>query len=421
MEKNEQIKLTLQETKARRILQKIRILKLKINEKSLNKTSKERLKMFFVEAKWIYNHILNLSQDGQKPWEINSKNIKSVQVKNKNGEFEERTLNFLQAKPKQDLVKVICQSIYGLSQAKKKGNSIGRLKFKSEYTCIELSQPNPKTAPLIRTKNKIKLVGIKQLLKVHGLNQFNPEWEIANAKLMKKPSGYYLYVTCYENIDLRKIKEKTGKEIGLDFGIKNHITDSNGNVYNCTIEESERLKRLQRKLSRQKKGSNNRYKTIQKIRKEYEKMSNKKKDAANKVVFTLCSQNDMIYIQDENLAGWKEDKRFSSKVHHSFMGLVKAKLLKRENVYVHDRYFPSTKVCYVCGCIQDDIELKDRIFECKDCGHKEDRDIKAAKTMMVVGQLRNKFIPRDAREVKLVEKNIGSSMKQEDAQSLVEH
>ena len=421
MKKNEQIKLTLQETKARRILQRVRILKLKINEKSLNKTSKERLKMFFVEAKWIYNHILNLSQDGQKPWEINSKDIKSVLVKNKNCEFEQRSLNFLQAKPKQDLIKVMCQSIYGLSQAKKKGNTIGRLKFKSEYNCIELSQPNPKKALLIRKNNKIKLVGIKQLIRVHGLKQFNPEWEIANAKLMKKPSGYYLYVTCFENIDLRNLKEKTGKEIGLDFGIKNHITDSNGNVYNCTIEESERLKNLQRKLSRQKKGSNNRYKTIQKIRIEYERMKNKKIDAANKVVFTLCSQNDMIYIQDENLKGWKEDKRFSSKVHHSFMGLIKANLIKRENVFVHDRYFPSTKVCYNCGCINEEIELKDRIFECKDCGHKEDRDIKAAKTMMTIGQLRNKFLPRGSRDVKLVEKNVSSSMKQEDAQFLVEY
>ena len=176
MEKNEQIRKTLQETRAKRILQKVRILKLKINEKSLNQTSKERLKMFFVEAKWIHNHILNLSQDGQKPWEINSKDIKFVQVKNKNGELEERTLNFLQAKPKQDVVKGICQSIQNLSKSKKKGNKIGRLKFKSEYNCIELSQPNPKTAPLIRRNNKIKLVGIKQLIRVHGLDQFNHEW-----------------------------------------------------------------------------------------------------------------------------------------------------------------------------------------------------------------------------------------------------
>lgn len=417
MERYEQVRQKIKETRAKRVLQRVRIVKLKIDEGSLNKSSTEALKMFFVEAKWVYNHVLNLSET-QKVWEINSKDIKKVQVKNKDGEFEERELKFLQAKPKQDLVKIICQSIKSLAARKKNGGKVGKLKFKSEYNTIEFSVPNPKTAPLIRSSKKIKLPGIKKLVRVHGLDQYRDHYEIANAKLIQKPSGYYLYVTCYENIDFRLVNIEKKEDLGLDFGIKNHITDSNGNTYNCTVEESECLKKLQRKLARQKKGSNNRYKTVLKIRKAYEKMTNKKVDAANKLVFTLCSNHNIIYMQDENLKGWKEDRRFSSKVHHSFMGLVKTKLVRKENVYVHDRYFPSTKTCYVCGCIQENIKLKDRIFICSECDHSEDRDIKAAKTVMIIGQMRNRFVPRESRELTPVEMKTTSSMKQEDTTSL---
>ena len=86
--------------------------------------------------------------------------------------------------------------------------------------------------------------------------------EYANANLLKKPDGYYLKVTCYINKDSLPKATTNGKEIGLDFGIKTNITTSEGEKLDVSIEESERLKMLQRKLQHQKKGSNRRYKTI---------------------------------------------------------------------------------------------------------------------------------------------------------------
>ncbi len=72
-------------------------------------------------------------------------------------------------------------------------------------------------------------------------------------------------------------------------GIKDHITLSNGEKLNVTIGETERLKLLQRKFARSKKGSNNRYKLKKLIKKEYQKITNRKNDAANKVVAYLLS------------------------------------------------------------------------------------------------------------------------------------
>ena len=122
--------------------------------------------------------------------------------------------------------------------------------------------------------------------------------ELANANLVEKPDGYYLKVTCFINKENFHEQPKNGKEIGLDFGIKTNITTSEGEKLDVSIEESERLKKLQREMFRRVKGSNNRHKTIKLIQREYQKLSNRKKDKANKIVSKL-KKYDRIYMQDE--------------------------------------------------------------------------------------------------------------------------
>ena len=149
---------------------------------------------------------------------------------------------------------------------------------------------------------------------------------MANANLIHKPDGYYLKVTCYIDKSKMNSNNTNGKEIGLDFGIKTNITTSEGKKIDVSVEESERLKSLQKKLQRQKKGSNNRYNTIQKLRREYQYLSNVKKDKANKIVHEL-KQYSTIVIQDEQIANWHQNKGMSKVIQHSCMGLIKLKLI----------------------------------------------------------------------------------------------
>ena len=131
-------------------------------------------------------------------------------------------------------------------------------------------------------------------------------------------------MTAYINKENFKKIQTNGKEIGLDFGIKSNITTSEGEKLDVCVEESERLKKLQRELFRRVKGSNNRHKTIKLIQREYQKLSNKKQDKANKIVHQL-KKYDRIYMQDEQIAKWQKG-RFGKQVQHSCMGTVKAKL-----------------------------------------------------------------------------------------------
>lgn len=143
----------------------------------------------------------------------------------------------------------------------------GNLQFKSELTCIPLKQHGQTYS--FKSFNKVKIQGISGRVLVRTGNQLDNVDELANANLIKRPDGYYLKVTAFINKENFKEKQKNGKEIGLDFGIKTSITTSEGEKLDISVQESDRLKMLQKELQRRVKGSKNRNKTIKLIRREY--------------------------------------------------------------------------------------------------------------------------------------------------------
>ena len=380
LEKNKRIKEAGQATREKRKHQICRVFMVKIDESRLTAKQAEQLKMLFVEAKWIYNDILTFSKDNNiKEYDTKTK---SVTVFNKDKIPETRELKYISAQMKQSVLAGMLSSIKSLAARKKNGGTVGALKYISEYKSLNLKQYE-KTYKIYGNK-RIKIQNISGKVVVNGLDQFIdiPNIEIANAFLLNKSDGYYIAITTYQNIDDLPEKEYIGEEIGIDFGIKNNITLSNGETFNCSIGETKRLKKLQRKFVRQVKGSNNRYKTKRLIRKEYQKIDNKKHDFANKLVHDLLLYKN-VYMQDENLSGWHSGW-FGKQVQHSIMGLVKSKLLMSNQVHVLDRYAPTTKYCPICGNIKSNISLSDRVYHCDNCGYESDRDIHSANNMIIM-------------------------------------
>ena len=208
-------------------------------------------------------------------------------------------------------------------------------------------------------------------------------------------------MTCYINRENFKEQEKNGREIGLDFGIKTSITTSEGEKLDMHVEESDRLKRLQRELERRAKGSNNRHKTVKLIQREYQKLSNRKEDKANKIVSRLKAYS-CICMQDEQIAGWQKGL-FGKQVQHSCLGQVKAKLKALPQTVVLDKFIPTTKWCPKCGK-KNMIGLADRTYSCG-CGYHKDRDIHSAKNMLAIKDLvfSNLSVPTEHREITLTE------------------
>ena len=401
-DKKAAIKATRFETASRRQNQVCKVFECKIVEKRLNKQQREQLKMLFVEGKRFYNHILNIHQNGINLKDINTTSIKSIDCFTKDKKKVSYKLDVIGSQMKQSIVMRMISNEKTIMTLVKKGlQKHGNLKFKSELTCIPLKQYG--TTYKFKSFNKVKIQGISGTVLVRTGNQLQIADELANANLIKRPDGYYLKVTAFINKENFKKKQCNGKEIGLDFGIKSNITTSEGEKFDVSVEESDRLKKLQRELFRRVKGSNNRYRTIKLIRREYQKLSNKKQDKANKIVSKL-KQYKTIVIQDEQIANWHKGL-FGKQVQHSCLGLIKSKLKQLPQTIILDKWIPTTKLCPKCGTVNKFITLKDRTYHCG-CGYEFDRDIHSAKNMLFIKDLvfkKYNFIPTEHRKVTLVE------------------
>jgi probable transposase len=170
--------------------------------------------------------------------------------------------------------------------------------------------------------------------------------------------------------------------------IKDQLTFSNGVKVNFYLEESEQLKGLMRKLSRQTKGSNQYKQTLNRIKRIYEHLNNKKNDVANKLNSVL-KQNYIVCFQDELLNSWKRTKSkhrfsFGRQVQHGILGRVKDKLKKNSSNVMLESSVPTTQSCPECGCLTKH-SLDKRKYHCEHCGYENsDRDIHSAKNMMLL-------------------------------------
>ena len=376
-EKNLKIKETLHATKERHSNMDCRVFSVKIQENKLSKAKLEKLIRCFLECKWLYNAVLSSTNDFPRS------GIKTVQVKVKDT-FEEREIKFLSSQMKQSIIDSVKQDIFNLSKVKKKGLKVGKLKFKSE--CNEIDLPQFGNTYKFKSYNKISIQKIGVIV-VNGLEQINlDEVEFANAKLIKKPSGFYINITVYSKKQPLQTTEK--EVIGLDMGIKDQLTFSNGVKVNFYLEESEQLKGLMRKLNRQVKGSNQYKQTLSRIKRIYEHQNNKKNDVANKLNSVLKT-NYIICFQNELLNQWKHKKSkrkfsFGRKVQHGILGRVKEKLKKNSSNAMLESSVPTTQTCPVCGCLTKH-SLDKRIYHCNHCGFENpDRDVHSANMMVLL-------------------------------------
>jgi putative transposase len=390
--KAQKIRNAIQETKERRKKQRPVVFQLKLQ--NLSKEKEKSLERAFLEAKWLYNWLISDIERLNLP--INK--VKEVEVKVKEG-FEKRELILLGSQIKQEIADRIKDNLKSLSQLKNKGHKVGKLSYKPFVNSIPLKQYNV-TFSLEKNKNRVKIQKLGSF-RVLGFHQIPHNAEIANAVLVRKPSGYYLHVTCYIPKE-QGFSEPIGEVIAIDFGVHSKLTLSNGVKIDFEVRESERIKKLQRKLEKTKRGSKNRNKVRFLLRREYEKITNKRKDAQNKVIAFLKGYKQVIF-QEDFVKSWAS--LFGRQVHSSGIGGLKARLRNSLAAPIPvDRYEPTTKECFVCGKLHK-LSLGDRIFKCE-CGWTCDRDYNAALVILRKGLSLspNQAVGLDRSELKPLER-----------------
>ena len=376
--KNLVIKEKGAETRKRHKEMTCQVITTKVVYNKLSKEQKEILYGQFREAKWIYNSILNRSQDGEDIFKMTYKDFDTVDHLDKEKNTVTEEVKYLSKRELQSIISGIKTNITNLAKAKKKGLEVGALNFISDYGSIDLAQYE-KSYKIVG-RNRIKVDKIRKPLYVRGLRQLydmDVKYEFANAKLLKRADGFYIAITIYKE----KIKQDTCKDkplLGIDMGCETSFTLSDGRKINVEVKETERLKRLQRMLARCKKGSHNKWKLRRRLRAEYDHMNNKREYESIKVLKMLSSY--YVVIQDEQLTEWAQNGH-GGKVSHGVLGRVKDGLISRSDVFILSKWVPTTKLCTECGH-KVDLTQYDRTFVCPACGHTEDRDVHAAKNML---------------------------------------
>lgn len=377
--KNKRIAQSQKETRKRRKNMDVLVRTVKIQRNRLSSSQREKLDRLFLEGKWLYNTALAHNQFDEKF----RKNLNyTAEVKLPNGKVEIRNLEVLGGQLQQGVLSRMRDNLKGLAALKKKGHKVGSLKFISEMNSIPLVQFNG--THRIRG-SKIKIANIPGWMRVKGLNQFTKTDEFANAVLIRKGKDFFVAFTIYRNKDehssLVTKKFTPDTTLGLDMGVSTHITFSDGSSVNARVEESDRLKRLSRKLARQEKGSKAFAQTKELIRDEHQKVVNKRNDAANKVSSWILG-HEHVFMQDENIPSWKRkysQARGSRSIQYGILGRVKAKLIDHPRVTVLKRHVATTATC-ICG-EKTPHSLDKRTYFCPKCGYSAPRDLHAARNM----------------------------------------
>ena len=183
---------------------------------------------------------------------------------------------------------------------------------------------------------------------------------------------------------------KTGKFVGVDLGVKNIAITSDGCKFANPrwIQKSEKkLKRLQRELARRQRASKRRERTRRRLARQHERVANQRKDWLHKITKHLVRKYDVIALEDLNVRGMVKNHNLEKAITNVSFGEFNRQIeykaqIYGKQIYHVDRFFPSSKTCSVCGCVQEKMPLHVREWTCPDCGAHHDRDINAATNLL---------------------------------------
>lgn len=240
----------------------------------------------------------------------------------------------------------------------------------------------------INQGDNIRIVGKYIKLPKLGYLKIRQSMEVGyihNITVERTASGKYFVVL---NVDFEpEFRPNNGGTIGIDVGIKEFYTDSNGNsVHNPKYLEKSmhKLAREQRRLSRKKKDSNNRCKQRIKVARVHEKITNQRNDFLQKQSTILVRENQAICIEDLNTKGMIRNHKLAKSIASASWSKFFTMLEYKASWYGADlikvpTMYPSSQTCRCCGYKNPVVKrLSVRKWECPVCHTVHDRDTNAA-------------------------------------------
>lgn len=203
-------------------------------------------------------------------------------------------------------------------------------------------------------------------------------------------------------------------EIGIDLGIKDFVTLSDGTKYTFSKSKSlKKLKKLQHYYSKKKKDSKRKEKLRLRIARIYEKITNSRLDFQHKLSNKLTNEYQTICLESLRVKNMMKNHKLARAIGeaswYSFINMLKYKgNWKGCDIIQIDQFYPSSKTCSCCNWKKENLKLSDRSWICPNCGTEHDRDINAAKNILIYG-LSLKSISSGTEDYKRGEVKRGSS------------
>ena len=265
------------------------------------------------------------------------------------------------------------------------GNSYKTNNIKNEY-----KDRNYESIKVDFQKRIITLPKLKEV-KFRGYRNKTNIGDIKSAVIRRVANKYYVSILIEESIRLPEFVPRS--IVGLDLGIKDLIiTSYNEKIENnlSSLEVKNKIKGLQKGLSRCKSGSKNRYKTKLKLQRAYRKLKNIRKHLIHDVTNKLVKENDIIVMEDLNIKGMYQLHSIAKSLTNIPLAEIKRVLeykckWQNKKLLTINRFYPSSQECSVCGYQNKKVkDLSIRSWECSECGSLHDRDINASINIMFV-------------------------------------
>ncbi len=285
----------------------------------------------------------------------------------------------------QDVVKRVKVTFDRFLKGDSNGKRSGKPRFKSRSRFKTFTYPQVKQDCL--QGNLITLPKLGKIKVV--LHRPIPDgFKIKTVSVSRKVDGYYVTLSLEDNTVPETIPvDKVSNPVGIDMGLKSFLIKSDGTdveIPQYYRKAKDRLRRVQKSVSRKQKGSNNRKKAVVKLGKTHKKVADTRKDFHFKTAKTLLDNHDLVAHEKLNIKGLARTNLAKS-IHDAGWGQFLSILsTKAENaglltVAVNPRN--TSQNCSNCGQ-KVPKKLKDRIHSCPNCGYVEDRDVNAAKNIL---------------------------------------